>query len=96
MNVMIYCEPELKEHIIKLYIQDRRTYQSLSDEFGFSPDVIRRWVKKYRQNAQADAERAKQISDMEELRRLQQEVEELRKENDFLKKAAAFFAKENK
>ena len=39
---MIYCEPELKEHIIKLHIQDGRTYQSLSDEFGFSPDVIRR------------------------------------------------------
>ena len=42
MNVMIYCEPELKEHIINLHIQDGRTYQSLSDEFGFSPDVIRR------------------------------------------------------
>lgn len=96
MNVMIYCEPELKEHIIKLYIQDGRTYQSLSDEFGFSTDVIRRWVKKYRQSAKEDAEREKQIADMEELRRLQQEVEELRKENDFLKKAAAFFAKENK
>ena len=39
---MIYCEPELKEHIINLHIQDGRTYQSLSDEFGFSPDVIRR------------------------------------------------------
>lgn len=42
MNVMIYCEPELKEHIINLHIQDGRTYQSLSEEFGFSPDVIRR------------------------------------------------------
>ncbi len=42
---MIYCEPELKEQIIKLYIQEGRTYQSLSDEFGFSTDVIRRWVK---------------------------------------------------
>ena len=93
---MIYCEPELKEQIIKLYIQEGRTYQSLSDEFGFSTDVIRRWVKKYRQSAQEDAERARQLEEMEELRRLQKEVEELRKENDFLKKVAAFFAKENK
>ena len=52
--------------------------------------------KKYRQSAQEDAERARQLEEMEELRRLQKEVEELRKENDFLKKAAAFFAKENK
>ena len=31
---------------------------------------------------------------MEEVRRLRQEKAELEKENDFLKKAAAFFAKE--
>ena len=31
---------------------------------------------------------------MEEVRRLRQEKEELEKENRFLKKAAAFFAKE--
>ena len=33
---------------------------------------------------------------MEKLGKLQKEIEELRKENDFLKKAAAFFAKESK
>ena len=31
---------------------------------------------------------------MEEVRKLRQEKSELEKENDFLKKAAAFFAKE--
>ena len=49
-----------------------------------------------RKSAEADAERAKQIADMEELNRLKKENDELKKENDFLKKAAAFFAKENK
>lgn len=93
---MIYVEPELKERIIKLYIQDGRTYQSLSDEYGFSRQMISRWVKKYREGASANAEQAKHLADMEELRGLQKEVEELRKENDFLKKAAAFFAKESK
>lgn len=93
---MHYVEPELKERIIKLYIKDGRTYQSLADEYGFSREVITRWVKKYRENAAADTEKAKQLANMEELRSLQKEVEELRKENDFLKKAAAFFAKESK
>lgn len=68
---MIYCKPELKEQNIKLHIRDVQTYQSLSDEFGFSTDVIRRWVKKYRQSAQEDAERARKLAEMEELRRLQ-------------------------
>lgn len=93
---MYYVEPELKQRIIKLHIQDGRTYQSLTDEYGFSRRVIGRWVKTYRENAAADSKQAKQLADMEALRRLQKEVEELQKENDFLKKAAAFFAKESK
>ena len=32
MDVMIYREPESKEHIIKLYIQDGRTY--LLDQYN--------------------------------------------------------------
>ena len=35
-----------------------------------------------------------QLELMEEVRKLRQEKAELEKENDFLKKAAAFFAKE--
>lgn len=93
---MYYVDPELKQRIIKLYIQDGRTYKSLSDEYGFSRKVLSLWVKAYRESASADSLQAKQLADMEALRNLQKEVEELRKENDFLKKAAAFFAKESK
>lgn len=89
-------EPELKEHIIKLYLQERRTLVSLSDEFGYPKSSISYWVKKYKEEAENNEIKAKQLSDMEQLRRLQEEIEELRKENDFLKKAAAFFAKEGK
>jgi len=93
---MVHADPELKQHIINLYIQQGRTFQSLSDEFGYSRSVISRWVKAYRISAQRDIEKAKQLSDMEELKALRKQVAELEKENDFLKKAAAFFAKESK
>lgn len=93
---MIYVEPEVKEKIIKLHLQNGRTYKSLSDEFGFSRYVISDWVMKYRKDAEANEKQAKQLADMEELRHLQAENEELKKEIDFLKKAAAFFAKESK
>jgi transposase len=46
--------------------------------------------------AKANEEKAKQLADLEKLRKLEQKVAELEKENDFLKQAAAFFAKENK
>ena len=93
---MYYVEPELKERIVKQHIQEGRTQQSLVDEYGYSRNVIGRWVREYRKNAALDEEKAQQLAHMESLRKLQKEVEELRKENDFLKKAAAFFAKESK
>jgi len=93
---MIYVEPELKEKLIKLRLQEGRTYKSLSDEFGYSREVIARIVKQYQANAAENEETARRLAEMEELHRLKLENEELKKENDFLKKAAAFFAKESK
>ena len=93
---MVYVEPEIQEQIIKLHIVEGRTYKSLCDEFGLSYAVVKRIVTNYREHAKASEIQAKQLADMEELNRLKAEVAELRKENDFLKKAAAFFAKESK
>jgi transposase len=43
-----------------------------------------------------DEMKAKALGDMNEIRRLQDELAEVKKENDFLKKLAAFYAKETK
>jgi len=43
-----------------------------------------------------DAEQPQTFSEKEEVARLRRENEQLRMERDFLKKAAAFFAKESK
>jgi transposase len=93
---MVYVEPEIQEKIIKLHIQEGRTLTSLSDEFGISRGIITRLIKRYRDEAKENIKQSIELADMEALRKLQKEVEELRKENDFLKKAAAFFAKESK
>lgn len=93
---MYYIDPDLKQKIVKLYIQDGRTFGSLADEYGFTSKAISHWVKAYRENAATNVQQQRQLADMELLRNIQKEVEELRKENDFLKKAAAFFAKESK
>ena len=88
-------DKELMDHLIKLHLEQGRTYQSLEDEYGVSRNTIGRAVRKFRKEATANAEKAKILADMEELHRLKVKVAELEKENDFLKKAAAFFAKEN-
>lgn len=89
-------DPELKNQIIKLKIEQGRSARSLSDEFGIPPTTIYDWVKNYKKQAAKDEKLAKELAEAEELGRLRRENEELKKEVDFLKKAAAFFAKDVK
>ena len=87
---------ELKEQVVKLYLEQRRTYISLADEFGVNSSTIKDWVRQYKNEAEHNDAVNKTLRTMEENKRLYQRIEDLEKENDFLKKAAAFFAKESK
>ena len=83
-----------RKKIVKQHIQDGRTIQSLAAEYGVSKASISNWVRSYREECQTNDAEKSQLELMEEVRKLRQEKAELEKENDFLKKAAAFFAKE--
>ena len=52
------------------------------------------WVRSYTEECQNNDAEKSQLEVMEELRRIRREKAELEKKNSFLKKAAAFFAKE--
>ena len=67
---------------------------SLAAEYGVSHATISNWVRSYREECQTNDAEKSQLELMEEVRRLRQDKEELEKESRFLKKAAAFFAKE--
>ena len=83
-----------KKKVVRLHIQDGRTLSSLAAEYGVSQATVSNWVRSYREECQTNDEEKSQLELMEEVRRLRMEKAELEKENDFLKKAAAFFAKE--
>lgn len=93
---MVHASDEIKEIILKEHLEKGRTYRSLSEEYGYSIGVISGWVKKYRKECQDNQYKNETLKMMEENRRLREELEERKKEVDFLKKAAAFFAKETK
>ena len=84
----------MRKKIVQLHIQDGRTLKSLAAEYGVSKASISNWVRLYREECQTNETEKSQLELMEEVRKLRQEKAELEKENDFLKKAAAFFAKE--
>lgn len=87
---------EIWDEIIRLKLEEGRTYQSLHEEFGPSPRVIGERVKKFMRDAKDNKTQAEILGNMEEIRRLREELAETKKENDFLKKLAAFYAKEIK
>ena len=91
---MEHCPDETRQKIVRLHIQDGWTLKSLAAEYGVSQASISNWVRHYRKECQTNNKEKSQLELMEEVRKLRQEKAELEKENDFLKKAAAFFAKE--
>ena len=92
-----YYKPEFKEQIVRLHIEDGRTYRSLTTKYGVSKASISKWCKEFseecQQNILKNSTAQNDLEFMKENRRLREELADARKENLFLKKAAAFFAK---
>ncbi len=89
-----HYETEFKKKIVRLHLEEGRTLVSLSEEYGVSKASISNWVNQFREECQINKEAKEDYDYMKENLRLRKELTELQKENDFLKKAAAFFAKE--
>ena len=89
--------PELKAEALRLVREGFRTQASVARELGVSKQRLSDWMKEERQE-DARGRAAVALTDNErlELSRLRREVAKLRTEKDILKKAAAFFARENK
>ena len=86
--------PELKDKVLRLYFEDGRTQASLTEEYHLGSGTLRNWIKQYREECQNNSEMQAEADAMAEIKRLKKELAEAQKENEFLKKAAAFFAKE--
>ena len=90
--------PEFKKKIVRLHLEEGRTYKSITAEYGVSKASISKWCAELSEECQTKADinpdTLNEAELMKENLRLRKELEESRKENLFLKKAAAFFAKE--
>lgn len=87
-------EPEFKKKIVQLYLEQGRTIKSLNEEFQLGDGTVRKWVRAFREECVTGPDLNDTKKLYEENRRLRSELEEKKKEIAFLKKAAAFFAKE--
>lgn len=87
-------DPVLREKIIRLHLEEGRTIKSLTDEYNLGSGTLRYWLDKHRKECKTNPQLQNETDQMLEIRQLKKELAETQKENKFLKKAAAFFAKE--
>ena len=64
--------------------------QSISQKLGCTPETLRRWVR--RTERDAGKRPGQTTAEAEELKALRREVRELKRANEILKTASAFFA----
>jgi transposase len=87
--------PEFREEAARLVVDTSRSIADVARELGVKEGTLGTWVTQYRRNrAGSDAE--PNSDDRDEVERLKRELRELRMENEFLKKAAAYFAADHR
>ena len=94
MLQMKHYETEFKKKIVRLHLEEGRSLKSLAAEYGISHASISNWTRQFRNECQTNEEAQADYDFMKENLNLRKQLAELQKENEFLKKAAAFFAKE--
>ena len=81
---------EFKDEAVKLVLENGTAVRQAARELGISEFTLRDWIKK----AQPNNNKPRELTKDEEIRRLQAENRRLRMEREILKKATAFFAKD--
>ena len=84
---------DFKKELVREYASGK-TFKAISETYNVPQSTVVGWTKKYSEECQYEKPQTKEIITLKDQRELQKRIAELEKENSFLKKAAAFFAKE--
>ena len=78
-----------------MVVETSRPIADVARELGINETSLGNWVRAYREK-HADDEPPLQLSERARLRELERENRELQMKNEFLSKAAAYFAAEHR
>lgn len=93
MKKRLSYSAEFKEEAVKSVIETSRPIAQVAKELGMVEQTLGNWVAAYRRDHAGD-EPPLTAPERTRLREQERELWELRIENDFLKRAAAYFAKD--
>jgi transposase len=89
--------PEVRERAVRMVEEQRADYGSeweaigsIASKFGCTAETLRRWCREEASRRSGPA--AVSASERERIKLLEREVKELRRANEILKKASAYFA----
>ena len=85
---------EFRLNAARLVVEGGYSCSKASERLGISDQSLRNWIHQFRTSGELPPEGEK-VPVAEEMKALRKELSELRIENEILKKAAAYFAKES-
>lgn len=97
MNKTNKYSPEVRERAVRMVQEHRQDYpslwaaiESIAPKIGCVPQTLHEWVRK--QEVDAGLRDGVSSAEHERIKALEREVKELRRANEILKTASAFFA----
>jgi len=97
MNKAIRYSAEFRERAVRLVLSQQEDHRSqwaaicaIAEKLGCTPETLRSWVRKTERDTGAHPSPSQDTE--ERLKALERENRELKRSNEILRKAAAFFA----
>jgi transposase len=85
--------PEFREEAVQLALKSSKPVSHVARELDVNPETLRTWVRKYERD-QGSQTGPLSLDERARLKEQDRRIRELEMEVTFLKKAAAYFAKE--
>lgn len=85
---------EFKVEAVRMVLEGKKSQNQLANDLGLSATTLSGWVCKYKANPERGIAGSLTLTDTEiALKALKKKYRDLEEENEILKKAAAYFAK---
>ncbi len=91
--------PEVRQRAVRMVIESQNDYDSqwaaissIAPKIGCTPETLRTWLRQYERDAGAGDD-GLSTTERQRLKELERENRELRRSNDILRQASAYFAK---